>query len=87
MPFQQQMEKVMNIVSKTLNLNGDEHFTNESMKNDIIFIISAILTQLLLLMLGKFLWNTYLTKVVTVITPVKSIWQILGVSLLLKLMC
>jgi len=51
----------------------------------IAFIISLIISQLLLLFVGKWLWNTYLTPIVNV-KQIESIWTLLGISVLLKLL-
>ncbi len=48
--------------------------------------ITFILTHLLLLFLGKFLWNNYLVNVTTIVKPLTSIFQLLAVSVLLKLL-
>lgn len=58
-------------------------FTNFQL---IAMIISLIISQLLLLLLGKFLWNNYLVKVFSGVNPIESVWQLLALSVLLKLL-
>jgi len=48
-------------------------------------LVISFLSFLLLLLLGEYLWNHVLAKVVTVIKPVTSVWQILGMALLIRL--
>ena len=48
-------------------------------------LIMTVLSLLLLLLVGEYLWNRVLVKVVTVVKPVNSVWQILGLVLLSKL--
>ena len=49
-------------------------------------LLASILTLLLLLVIGKYLWNNTLAKLVTVVKPATSIWQIFGLMLLLSLL-
>ena len=48
-------------------------------------LIITVISLLLLLLVGEYLWNRVLVKVVTVVKPVNSVWQILGLVLLSKL--
>lgn len=50
----------------------------------VAFLVSLI-PLLLLLIMGKYLWNEVLVQVVTVVRPVTSVWQILGLYVLLGL--
>ena len=52
----------------------------------IAAIISLLITQLLLLFLGKWLWNNYLVKTVTGVKPLESIVQLIAISFLIKLL-
>jgi len=45
-------------------------------------LLSAVVTLLLLCLVGQYLWNHALCPLVTVIRPAKSMFQILGVALL-----
>lgn len=57
-----------------------------SSKHGIVVLVSFILVELLVLFFGKFLWNSVVTKLITAVKPATSIWQILGLSILLKMM-
>jgi hypothetical protein len=49
-------------------------------------LIFTFISLLILLLIGEYLWNKVLVKLVTVVKPVTSVWQILGLSVLFKLM-
>ena len=68
--------------------NGKEHLDMRTISNYqlIAAIISLIITQLLLLFLGKWLWNNYLVKTVTGVKPLESIVQLIAISFLIKLL-
>ena len=50
-------------------------------------VIITLLAILILLLIGEFLWNNVLVKVTTIFKPVTSVWQILGLLILVKLFC
>ena len=52
----------------------------------VAMIISVVITQLLLLLLGKWLWNNYLVNTVSGVKPLESIGHLIAISLLLKLL-
>ena len=62
-----------------------EDFNNNKAVSYLPFILAVITTQILLLLLGKFLWNNYLVRTVTIIKPIESIFEILALSLLFNL--
>ena len=49
------------------------------------FIVMIIII-LFILIIGKFLWNVVLCKLLTIAKPADSIWQILGLAILLNLL-
>jgi len=49
-------------------------------------LVAAILVFLLLLLFGQYLWNNALVPLVTVVKPAKSIFEILGVAILIALL-
>ena len=48
-------------------------------------LIVTIVSLFILLFVGEYLWNNVLVKVTTGIKPVTSVWQILGIVVLAKL--
>tara|TARA_Y100000816_G_scaffold216936_1_gene162085 strand:- start:1400 stop:1621 length:222 start_codon:yes stop_codon:yes gene_type:complete len=54
--------------------------------NPILALFLSTLVLLILLNLGQYLWNNVLIKVCTIVKPVNSIWQILGLYVLLQIL-
>ena len=48
-------------------------------------LMVSIISLFLILLVGEYLWNNVLVKVTTGIKPVSSVWQILGIVILVKL--
>ena len=51
----------------------------------VAFLLSVVIL-LVLLYLGEYLWNNVLVKVCTIVKPVNSMWQILGLYVLLQIL-
>lgn len=66
-----------------INSENIKKFSNFQL---IAMSVSVLLTQLLLLSLGKWLWNNYLVKTFNGINPIESVWQLIAISVLLKLL-
>jgi hypothetical protein len=49
-------------------------------------ILSLITILILQLLVGKWLWNTFLVKALSIVNPLESVWQLLGISFLLCLL-
>tara|TARA_A100001011_G_C14280575_1_gene831414 strand:+ start:560 stop:790 length:231 start_codon:yes stop_codon:yes gene_type:complete len=49
-------------------------------------LIIYFIVLILVLMFGEYLWNNFLVKAVTVVKPVTSVWQLLGIIILIKLL-
>ena len=85
---------IESVVYKCLQNGGsNENFTPEILKSKklsnyhiIAIMISLLITQLILLVLGRWLWNTFLVPAVENVKPLDSVWQLLGISILLKLL-
>ena len=52
----------------------------------LVTLITLVIVYLLVLLLGKYLWNNILVKLVTVAKPANNIWQIFGLVILLSLL-
>jgi hypothetical protein len=59
--------------------------TEEKKKAAIVAFLTLIIVFILLLILGKMLWNDILVELFPFVKPAKSIWQILGLSILIGL--
>lgn len=84
------IETIYDMVNKNTNsqINTDlELYKNKktSMAMLVGIMIITLLIFVLFLVLGKYLWNTVLTKCVTVVKPVDSLVQFLGLYVLLHI--
>lgn len=55
---------------------------SEALASFVVLIIYIII----ILMIGKFLWNVVACKLVSIVKPADSIWQILGLAILFNLL-
>ena len=65
--------------------NGTGEKKKDDSKKMLVSFLVLITIFILLLLVGKILWNSVLIKLFPFVEPVKSIWQILGLSILLGL--
>ena len=90
------MRKVLTeIINSAITQGVSENFQQEqphfdpsqlSSKHGVIVLVSFILVELLVLFFGKFLWNSVVVKLISAAKPATSIWQILGFSILMKML-
>ncbi len=52
----------------------------------LVALLTLIVMMGLILLAGKWLWNTVLVALVPAVKPAKSIWQILGLAILIGLL-
>lgn len=52
----------------------------------VVSLVTLVIMLALILLLGKYLWNNVLTSLIPAVKPAKSIWQILGLAVLIGLM-
>jgi hypothetical protein len=57
-----------------------------SSRSTVVTLISLVIVVGLLLLFGQFLWNNALVPLVPGVKPAKSIFQILGLSILISLL-
>jgi len=85
------------MVTTVLNTFNNEAFSNKINSNRTNFVgggvvptaavlISIVLSQILLLLFGKWLWNSFLVPLTPSILPIKSIGHLFGLSILIKLL-
>ena len=65
--------------------NNREHFQKSKTELMLPFFLAVLTTQLLLLILGKFLWNNYLVSKIAGVKKLDSILELFAISLLLRL--
>lgn len=69
------------------SMSGQESFTNVMQKNELSTsaVVLLLVYLVLLVMFGKYLWNEVACKHVSVLKPLSSVWQLLGLSILVQL--
>ena len=81
---------VKNLMENNTNEDfvGKNNFSPRNINNVnlIALVVSLILSQVLLLFFGKWLWNSFLVPVIPAIKPLDSIMHLLGISFLIKLL-
>ena len=61
-------------------------FFGKNVSNDVLgSLLMSFISLVILLLIGEYLWNNVLAKLVTVLKPVTSPWQILGLWILFSL--
>jgi hypothetical protein len=85
-------ELFTNAISAAINAatgNSSSGFTGGAGSSNTIQLLSQflafVLIYVLLLIFGKFLWNEFLTKYISIAKPVTSIIDLLAMSILLRL--
>ena len=78
---------LVNKSSETFQSAGNMATIQElSKENPFLVFISFIIVELIILFVGKWLWNMVVIKLFKGVNEAVSIWQILGLSILIKLM-
>ncbi len=69
------------------SLQGGAVPNNSSILNNnpILVFFSFVIIELIVLCFGKWLWNNVVVDLFTAVKPASNIWQILGFSILVKL--
>ncbi len=75
------------VISRTETFQGygdaDQSMTS---RVALVSFLTLVVMFGLILLAGKWLWNTVLVALVPAVKPAKSIWQILGLAILIGLM-
>jgi hypothetical protein len=85
------MTNLQNIVHKLIfnNKNTEHYGGNKLAQMDdsmmVSFFITYLIVYVILLFVGKWLWNTFLVDMFSVVRPVNSIWHLVALSILVKL--
>lgn len=69
----------------TETFESDSPAARDSNKAALVSFLTLLVIFLLLLVTGRLLWNSVLVELFPFVKPAKSIWQILGLSILLSL--
>ena len=73
--------------SRTETFRGGSRDSNASPgMAAFISLITVFIILLLILFFGQYLWNNILVVLVPAVKPAKSVWQILGLAILISLL-
>jgi ABC-type antimicrobial peptide transport system permease subunit len=67
----------------SMDLSGSSR--QESYKDIVASILALVLAILIIAFVGKYLWNSTVAELFTIVRPVRSVWQIIGFMILLSL--
>ena len=82
----------INAALEATPVNITESFENqtgmraEPFRAALVSVLTVTAVLAILLFFGKYLWNNILHELVPAIKPAKSVWQILGISILIMLL-
>jgi len=77
---------VSSMVGGAVETFAGTNMIGPSSRSTIVTVISLVVVLGLLLLFGQFLWNNALVPLVPGVKPAKSIFQILGLSILISLL-
>lgn len=67
------------------SLPNKETFMNPQARNLLIMFTTMLITQIIVIFIGKYLWNTIIPSLFPYVKPAKTIWEIWGLQILTKL--
>lgn len=73
-------------IQKTNEGMNGTFYNNNSGANALAAFIVLIIYIIIILFIGKFLWNEVLCRLLSIAKPADNIWQILGLAILLNLL-
>jgi hypothetical protein len=79
------LQTAMNSALSGNTKEGMNGITSWNGSEALAAFIVMIIIILFILIIGKFLWNVVLCRLLTIAKPADSIWQILGLAILLNL--
>ena len=84
---------ISTVINNAIQYSTQENFENSDIMPDSVkyhpfaALITLLIMWVLVLLAGKYLWNNALVPLASQsVKPAKSIWQILGLCILLQLM-
>ena len=81
------MTLLSNIIRSSYNTTENFQSGGAANKKKLITqLIVWVIIQTITVFLGRFLWNKYLVKAVSVINPITSVVQMLGIAILINLL-
>ena len=81
-----QISKIIRAMS--IKHSRRENFSEEDkdITQGVVELLVAVFLVLVLIVVGKFLWNEVLTKLVSTVKPMKHAYEVLGLYVLLRLL-
>lgn len=67
------------------DMSGSGNGKREMYKDIIASILALLVSITVIAFVGKYLWNNTVAELFTIVRPVRSAWQIVGLMLLLSL--
>ena len=67
------------------SLPNKETFMQPQSRNAVVMLITMIISQIVVLFVGKYIWNIIIPSLFPYIKPAKTIWEIWGLQILIKL--
>jgi len=67
------------------DMSGSDSKRREAYLEIISTIVAFLIAVIIISFIGKWIWNSIIIDLFTVVKPVKSIWQILGLMIFLSL--
>lgn len=83
------LRPIANLLSSaTVRFNTKENFSQEdlTLSQNIFQLVVYVVALIVLMLVGKFLWNDVLVQLVTFVKPMKHGWQVVGLYALLRLL-
>lgn len=85
------------VIANSVNAALDPYLHTETFESEtgiglspqrtaLITVITAFIILVLILFAGQWLWNNVLVSLVPAVKPAKSVWQILGLAVLISLL-
>jgi hypothetical protein len=68
------------------DMSGSTTGRREMYKDIIASILALIIAIVIVAFVGKWLWNNSVAELFTIVRPVRSVWQIIALMLLISLM-
>ena len=71
--------------ARTESFDSPTGYSFSPARGAVVSIISLVIMFALILFIGKYLWNNVLVSLIPAVKPAKSVWQILGLAILLSM--
>ena len=80
------VEMIRSALSSTENKDNDSYSYKETLSYTMIMFSAFVITMIIMLLMGKTLWNGYLVEVIPGIKKVDSVFQLAAIFLLTQML-